>query len=272
MENKALIAYLGPEASWTHQAAREEFGDVAVYLPQKQIADVFHEVEKGQAEAGVVPAENSTGGSIDQTLDLLMESKLVIGGQVVMKIENHLLSRGAREPITRLYSHPQVFAQCRDWLRREMSGIELVEVSSTTRGAELAAMEGTAGALAGKMAAETYGLNILEREIQDRSDNATRFFVIGNQPSARTGRDLTSVMFGPPRQRTALLSAFQKLSELTIALRNIESRPSRRKAWEYFFFGELEGHFEDEPIVAAVSELKKHFAIVKVLGSYPDFP
>lgn len=270
VEKTIRIAYLGPEATWTHQAAREKFGASVAYVPQTQIAAVFDEVGRGRADYGVVPVENSTEGAIDHTLDMFMESDLQICAQVLMKIENHLLARGSREKINRLYSHPQVFGQCRDWLRREMPNIELIEVSSTTRAAELAAAEADTAALAGRMAAEFYQLNILERAIQDKSDNTTRFLVIGHQSCPRTGHDRTSLMFGLQDQTGALFSALRPFDELKISLRNIESRPSRRKAWEYFFFADMEGHLEDAPIMAAVAELKKHCSVVKILGSYPD--
>jgi chorismate mutase / prephenate dehydratase len=270
VEKTIAIAYLGPEGTWTHQAAREKFGASVQYLPQIDIASVFNQVSRHQADYGVVPVENSTEGAIDHTLDMFMESDLQICAQVMLKIENHLLARGDRAKIARLYSHPQVFGQCRDWLRRTMPGIELIEVSSTTRAAELAANESNAGALAGRMAAEVYDLPIVERAVQDRADNTTRFLIIGHQSCPRTGRDRTSLMFGLRDQPGALFSALRPFDELKISLRKIESRPSRRKAWEYFFFADIEGHQEDETIFAVVNELRKHCSIVKILGSYPN--
>jgi len=270
VEKAITIAYLGPEGTYTQQAAREKFGASVKYLPQTDIGHVFDEVERHRADYGVVPVENSTEGAIDHTLDMFMESDLQICAQVLLKIENHLLGRGARENITKLYSHPQVFGQCREWLRRKMPDVELIEVSSTTRATELASTESNAGALAGRMAAEVYNLPILERTIQDRPDNTTRFLIIGHQSCPRTGHDRTSLMFGLRDQPGALFSALRPFDELKISLRNIESRPSRRKAWEYFFFVDLEGHQEDELVIAAVNELRKHCSIAKILGSYPD--
>ena len=201
---------------------------------------------------------------------MFMESDLQICAQVLMRIENHLIARGERDKITRLYSHAQVFGQCREWLRRTMPQVETVEVSSTVRAAQLAAAEEKTGALAGRMAAEVYNLPILERGVQDRADNTTRFLVIGHQGCPRTGRDRTSLMFGLRDEPGALFSALRPFDDLKINLRKIESRPSRRKAWEYFFFADIEGHQEDEQIVAAVNELRKNCSIVKVLGSYPN--
>jgi chorismate mutase/prephenate dehydratase len=270
VEKTLAIAYLGPEGTWTHQAAREKFGASVRYLPQIDIASVFNQVSRHQADYGVVPVENSTEGAIDHTLDMFMESDLQICAQVMLNIENHLLAWNDREKISRLYSHPQVFGQCRDWLRRTMPGVELIEVSSTMRAAELASHEKNAGALAGRMAAEIYNLPIVERAVQDRSDNTTRFLIIGQQSSPRTGRDRTSLMFGLRDQPGALFSALRPFGELKISLRKIESRPSRRKAWEYFLFADIEGHQEDETIRTAVNELRKNCSIVKILGSYPN--
>jgi chorismate mutase/prephenate dehydratase len=269
LEKTITIAYLGPEATWTHQAAREKFGASVQYLSQTDISDVFNEVARRRADYGVVPIENSTEGAVNHTLDMFMESDLQICAQILFKIENHLLGRGPREKIAKLYSHPQVFGQCREWLRREMPAIELIEVSSTTRAAELASREAGAGALAGRMAAEVYSLSILEKGVQDKPDNTTRFLVIGHQSCPRTGNDRTSLMFGLRDKTGALFSALRPFDECKISLSKIESRPSRRKAWEYFFFVDMDGHQEDKPLIAVVKELKKQCSIVKILGSYP---
>ena len=270
LEKTIVIAYLGPEATWTHQAARQKFGASVQYSPQTNIGEVFEQVSRQAADYGVVPVENSTEGAVDHTLDMFMDFDLQICAQLLLKIENHLLGRGPREKITRLYSHPQVFGQCRDWLRREMPNIEKIEVSSTTRAAELASQEPNTAALAGRMAAEVYDLPILARAVQDRPDNTTRFLIIGHQSCPKTGHDRTSLMFGLRDQPGALFAALRPFDELKISLTKIESRPSRRKAWEYFFFADLEGHQEDAPLLAAVDELRRHCGVVKILGSYPD--
>ncbi len=264
------IAYLGPEASWTHQAAREKFGQDVSCLPSKSIADVFDSVSRNTAEYGVVPVENSTEGAVDQTLDLLMDCDLRICAQILLRIENNLLARGPRQNIARVYSHPQVFGQCRDWLRREMPTVEKIEVSSTTRAAELASQELGTAALASPLAATVYGLTILEKAVQDRPDNTTRFLVVGRHDCPKTDHDRTALMFGPRDETGALFAALRSLDQLKINLRNVESRPSRRKAWQYFFFIDLEGHQEDALLVAAMKELRKHCDVVKILGSYPD--
>ncbi len=270
LEKTIAIAYLGPQATWTHQAARQKFGASVQYIPQTNIGEVFEQVSRHAADYGVVPVENSTEGAVDHTLDMFMDFDLQICAQLLLKIENHLLGHGPREKITRLYSHPQVFGQCRDWLRREMPTIEKIEVSSTTRAAELASQEPNAAALAGRMAAEVYHLPILAQAVQDRPDNTTRFLIIGHQSCPKTGHDRTSLMFGLRDQPGALFAALRPFDELKISLTKIESRPSRRKAWEYFFFVDMEGHQEDAPLVAAVNELRRHCGVVKILGSYPD--
>jgi chorismate mutase / prephenate dehydratase len=269
LEKDLAIAYLGPEATWTHQAARGKFGASVKYTPQTSITDVFSAVERGKADYGVVPIENSTEGAVSHTLDVFVDSELKICAQILLKIENNLIAKIPREKIRRIYSHPQVFGQCRQWLRHHLNDVELVEVSSTTRAAELASKEEGAAALAGKMAAEVYGLNILEASIQDSPNNTTRFLVIGNNTCPQTGNDKTSLMFSVQDKPGALFAAIEPFKELKINMSKIESRPSRRKAWEYFFFVDVEGHVEDPKLVKALDELAKHCTFAKNLGSYP---
>lgn len=269
LEKDISIAYLGPEATWTHQAARSKFGASVRYSPQANIRDVFEEVERRRADYGVVPIENSTEGAVNHTLDVFIDSRLHICAQILLPIENNLLARIPREEIKVLYSHPQVFGQCRQWLHRNMPGIDLVEASSTTRAAALAAEKPHAGALAGSMAAEVYGLEILEAAIQDSPDNTTRFLVIGHETCPPTGDDKTSLMFGVKDQPGALVHALQPFRQHDINMSRIESRPSKRKAWDYFFFVDLQGHARDEKLARALEELSQHCSLVKILGSYP---
>lgn len=270
LEKDLTIAFLGPEATWAHQAARSKFGASVKYAPQVSIADVFDRVARGQADYGVVPIENSTEGAVNYTLDVFMDSPLRICAQILLKIENNLLANIPREKIKRLYSHPQVFGQCRNWIRAKFPQADLIEVSSTTRAAELAAASEDAGALAGRMAAEFYGLEILEAAIQDSANNATRFLVIGHATCPATGDDKTSVMFSVRDQAGALFLALEPFKRFEINLSKIESRPSKRKAWEYFFFVDIVGHCEDPKVTEALSELEKHCSFVKILGSYPN--
>ena len=270
LEKDLNIAYLGPEATWSHQAAREKFGASVQYSPQSSIAEVFNVVARGNADYGVVPIENSTEGAVNYTLDQLVDSELKVCAQFSLKIENNLIAKIPRADIRRVYSHPQVFGQCRQWLRHNLPGVDLIEAASTTHAAEMAAKEPHAAAIAGKMAAEFYGLNVLESSIQDAPDNTTRFLVIGHNTCPPTGRDKTSLMFCVHDKHGALFNTLEPLKRLRINMSKIESRPSKRKAWEYFFFVDVEGHAHDKKLIKALGELQKHCTFVKILGSYPN--
>lgn len=269
LEKDLTIAYLGPEATWTHQAARQKFGASVQYAPQISISEIFNAVERGKADFGVAPIENSTEGAVNHTLDVFMDSELKICAQILLRIENNLLAKIPREEIRKVYSHPQVFGQCRQWLRHNLPAVDCIEVSSTTRAAELASTEPDAGALAGRMAAEVYGLEILEPSIQDSPNNTTRFLVIGHHTCPPTGADKTSLMFCVQDRAGALFDALEPFKRLKLNMSKIESRPSKRKAWEYFFFVDVEGHSKDKEIVEALAQLEKHCTFMKILGSYP---
>jgi chorismate mutase/prephenate dehydratase len=269
LEKDLTISYLGPEATWTHQAARAKFGASVHYAPQSNIGDVFDQVTRRRADYGVVPIENSVEGAVNHTLDVFMDSELKICAQILLRIENNFLASDPRKEIKKIYSHPQVFGQCRKWLQNQARGLELIEVSSTTRAAEIAAHEPGAAALAGAMAAEVYGLQILERSIQDSPNNTTRFLVISHTTCPPTGNDKTSLMFCVHDRVGALYSALEPFNRLKLSMSKIESRPSKRKNWEYFFFVDIEGHCDDKLVKDALHELEKHCTFVKVLGSYP---
>ena len=269
LEKGLMISYLGPEATWTHQAARAKFGASVEYVPKASISDIFDEVTRRRADYGVVPIENSVEGAVNHTLDVFMDSELKICAQILLRIENNFLSNSSKEEITRIYSHPQVFGQCRKWLQTHAHDMEWVEVSSTTKAAEIAAKEPGSAALAGAMAAEVYGLKTLERSIQDSPNNTTRFLVVSHATCPPTGRDKTSLMFCVQDRIGALYSAIEPFNRLKLSMSKIESRPSKRKNWEYFFFVDIEGHCEDELVRNAIGELEKHCTFVKVLGSYP---
>jgi chorismate mutase/prephenate dehydratase len=272
LEKDLTIAYFGPAATNTHQAARSKFGASVKYVGEPGIAEVFDVVARGQADYGVVPIENSTDGVVTQTLDVFMESDLRICAQIVLKIENHLAAKVPRAEIRKLYSHPQVFGQCRNWLRQNLPEVELIEASSTPRAAELAARESGSGCLVSRMAAETFGLNILETSIQDSPNNTTRFLIIGRRASPPTGDDRTSVMFCVEDKPGAFFHALEPFNRLRISMSKIESRPSKRKAWEYFFFVDVEGHASEPKLAGALRELEEHCTFVKVLGTYPRSP
>ncbi len=270
LEEDLGIAYLGPEGTWTHQAAISKFGHSVRYVPQANFADVFDQVARRVADYGVVPIENSTEGAVNHTLDLFADSPLKICAQVLLRIENALMAKGSREEITRLYSHPQVFGQCRHWLHQHFPDAEKIEVSSTTRAAQIAAEEPAAAALGGKLAAELYGLNVLEPNIQDSATNTTRFLVLGLKTCPPTGKDRTSIMFSVRDRPGSLYHALTPFNAFNINLSKIESRPSKRKDWEYFFFVDIKGHCEDAELIKALSELEEHCSFMKILGSYPD--
>ena len=269
LEKDLRIAYLGPEATFTHQAARSKFGASVKYAPQASISEVFDAVARGRADYGVVPVENSWEGAVNHTLDMFLESELQVCAQILLKIEQHLLAVGARDEITKIYSHPQAFGQCRRWLQSNMPKAEWVEVSSTTRAAELAARETGTAAVAGKLAGELYGLQTLDVAIQDSPENTTRFLVIGQKPSPATGCDRTSLMFSVSHEPGALYRTLEPFYRLGINIGKIESRPSRRKAWEYCFFLDVDGHSTDAQLNEALSELHKQCTLVKILGTFP---
>ncbi len=269
LEKDLTIAYFGPEATNTHQAARSKFGASVQYTPRVSIGDVFDVVARGNADYGVVPIENSTEGAVNHTLDVFMDSELRICAQIMMKIENHLVAKIPREKIRRIYSHPQVFGQCRNWLRHNLPNVDLIEVSSTPRAAELAATEEGAAAITGAMAAEVHGLQMLAPSIQDIATNTTRFLVIGRTASPPTGDDRTAIMFCVQDKPGALFHALEPFDRLKISMSKIESRPSKRKAWEYFFFVDIDGHSSEEKVKQAIEELEKHCTFVKILGTYP---
>jgi len=270
LQKLMIIAYFGPEATFTHQAAIRKFGSSLRYAPQKTIADVFAEVSKNRADYGVVPVENSTEGVVTHTLDMFVDSDLKIVAQIVLPIQHCLLSHGKRNQIRKLFTHPQALAQCRLWVQNLLPGAEIVETSSTTRAAQLAASEKNAAAIASSLAAEKYGLRILETDIQDNAENATRFLVLGRQCGPPTGNDRTSLMINITDRVGALHRALACFRRHHINLTKIESRPSKRKAWEYYFFIDCDGHVNDRSVARAIALLEPQCNFVKVLGSYPN--
>jgi chorismate mutase / prephenate dehydratase len=270
LEKSLTVAFLGPEATFTHQAAIKRFGSSLGYAPQKTIADVFTEVSKHRADYGVVPVENSTEGVVTHTLDMFVDSDLKIVAQIVLPVQHCLLSKGPRAQIKKLYVHPQSLGQCRDWVRTNLPRAEIIETSSNARSAEFAAREKGSAAIAGVLAAEKYDVPVLEFDIQDNVANATRFLVLGRQCSPPTGDDRSSLMFSTVDRPGALYSALAAFRRYRINMTRLESRPSKRKAWEYFFFVDCDGHGEDRKVAKAISLLGEHCSYVKVLGSYPN--
>lgn len=270
LQKSMTIAYFGPEATFTHQAAIRRFGSSLRYVPLKTIADVFQEVTRRQADYGVVPVENSTEGVVTHTLDMFVDSDLQIVAQIIMPIQHCLLSKGTLKQIRRLYTHPQPLGQCRSWLRSELPQVEVIEASSTTRAAELASREKTSAAIASSLAAARYGLRILRMDIQDNPNNATRFLVLGRQCSPPTGQDRTSLMLSVNDEVGALYRALAPFRRYRINMTKIESRPNKKKAWEYIFFVDCDGHMADRKLARAIEHLGEHCNFIKVLGSYPN--
>ncbi len=270
LEKSLTIAYLGPEATFTHQAAIRKFGSSLHYAAQKTIADVFAEVSKNRADYGVVPVENSTEGVVTHTLDMFVDSDLKIVAQIILPVQQCLLSNWRRSQIARLFAHPQSLAQCRGWIQDNLPQVEIIETSSNARSAEFAAKQQHTAAIAGILAAEKYGLEVLEHDIQDNAANATRFLVLGRQCSPPTGNDRTSLMVSIADKVGALHHALAAFRRNRINLTKIESRPSKRKAWEYFFFIDCDGHVEDRKVRRAIELLEQECSYVKVLGSYPN--
>ena len=275
LEKPLLIAYLGPEASNTHAAAMKKFGASVDYHAMAAIGDIFTAVEKGEADLAVIPIENSTEGSVRETLDSFVESELKIVGQLYLEISHALISQSPLDKITRVYSKDQALAQCRHWLQRHLPHAQLVDAPSTSRAVQIAREDPTAAAVAGELAAAHYGVPVQARNIQDRGDNTTRFFVLGRKPAGPVGggKDVSSFLVSLGDEAAshsgALLKMLMPLAERGINLSKIESRPSKKRPWDYFFFLDVTGHHDDPAMKAALAELKKFCPMVKWLGSYP---
>jgi len=275
LEKPLLIAFLGPEASNTHAAAIKKFGASVDYHAMPSIGDVFTAVEKGEADYAVIPAENSTEGTVRETLDNFVESELKIVAQIYLEISHALISNHPVEQIKKVYSKDQALAQCRQWLLRNLPLAQLVDAASTSRAVQIAKDEPGAAAIATEQAATLHGVPIVERNIQDKSDNTTRFFVLGKKPSGAVGlgRDMSSFLISLGDEAAshsgALLRMLMPLAERGINLSKIESRPSKRRPWDYYFFIDVTGHYDDPPMREALAELKKFCPLVKWLGSYP---
>jgi chorismate mutase / prephenate dehydratase len=271
-EQPLKVAYLGPEGTFTQTAVFKHFGHSVRALALTSLEEVFQEVQAGSADFGVVPVENSTEGTISNTLDRFLSSDLHICGEVELRIHHFLMCRGkSLEQVERVCAHAQALGQCRGWLDEHLPHVDRVAVSSNAEGARRARDErGTAG-IAGETAAEIYGLEILAREIEDRADNSTRFLVIGRKLLRPSGADRTTLMVSAGDTDTpgALFRLLEPLSKHNISLTRIESRPSRRRKWDYVFFMDIEGHAEEPTVAKALAALKERASLFRVLGSYP---
>jgi chorismate mutase/prephenate dehydratase len=271
-EEPLKIGYLGPEGTFTQSAVYKQFGHSVRALPLATIDEVFHEVEAGAADFGVVPIENSTAGSVNHTLDNFLTSPLKICGELELRIRQHLLgTMDSLDKVARVCAHPQSLAQCRAWLKEYLGETELLEVSSNAEGARRARDEAGTAAIAGDAAAEVYGLEKLIADIEDRPDNTTRFLVIGRELFPSSGEDKTTLLLSTidTDDAGALHQLLAPLSEHGVNMTRIESRPSRRRKWHYVFFIDIDGHFEDTTVAKALKKLEKNSQLFRILGSYP---
>ncbi len=269
LQEPVKVSYLGPEGSFTHQAANQRFGSQAEYKAMESIEDVFSEIDKGRCDYGVVPVESSLEGMVTGTLDMFIESSNKINGEIFLPVSHCLLSRADMDSIRVIYSHPQAIAQCRSWIRRNLPNAEIRETSSTSEAARVVVKEETSAAIASSMAASIYNLGIVEENIQDKGESYTRFLIISKKTAGKTGRDKTSIMFSIKDRVGALYEILKPLAAEGINLTKIESRPSKKGLWDYYFFVDFEGH-EDEPRVGkTLGEVKENCVFLKVLGSYP---
>ncbi|MFO8079497.1 MAG: prephenate dehydratase [Armatimonadota bacterium] len=263
------VAYLGPEHTFTHLAARKRFGHRANFEPVGSIADVFDAIESRQADFGVVPIQNSTEGVVGLTLDCLLDTPLRICAEMYVQINHFLAGSGGTDDIRQVRSHPQVLAQCRQWLRENLPAAEQVATSSSSAAAAEVAGDPTVAAICTREAAEAHGLEVLAEHIEDLADNRTRFFVVGDLDVPPTGEDKTSVVFSTPHRAGALHRALSAFFLYEINLTMIQSRPARGRLWEYVFFVDFEGHRDDPAAAAALKQLGEFCPLLKVLGSYP---
>jgi chorismate mutase/prephenate dehydratase len=271
-EEPLKVGYLGPEGTFTQSAVFKHFGHSVRALPLVSIEEVFHEVESGAADFGVVPIENSTEGTVNHTLDMFLNSPLKICGEVELRIRQHLLgAMKSTDEIVRIASHPQSLAQCRAWLREYLPDVTLEPASSNAEGARRARDEVGTAAIAGDAAAEVYGLNKLMTDIEDRPDNTTRFFVVGRTLFPPSGDDRTSLLVSThdTEDAGALHKLLEPLAKAGVNMTRIESRPSQRRKWHYVFFIDIDGHAEDAKVAPALAELETNAELFRVLGSYP---
>ena len=271
LEQRTRVAFLGPEGTFTQQAALKHFGHAIECASQSTIDEVFREVEAGTAHYGVVPVENSSEGVVSHTLDSFMSSTLRICGEVELRIHHHLMAGPATQPdsISRVYSHQQTLAQCRKWLDANLPKAERIAVNSNAQAALRLRDEWNAAAIAGEVAAEIYGLEIIQRNVEDHPDNSTRFLIVGKQDVPPSGNDKTSILVRMKNRPGALYHALKPFQEHGISLTRVESRPSRTGNWSYVFFIDFEGHQSAEAAQKVLAAPEREALDVRVLGSYP---
>ena len=270
LEQPLTVAYLGPPGTYTEAAAVKHFGHFALTRAQNSIDEVFHEVESRAAHCGVVPVENSTEGMVNHTLDCFMASRLRICGEVKLPINHAFMSLEKPDAVTTVYSHEQSLAQCRRWLDRHYPNIARTPMVSNAEAARVAARTEGAAAIAGEMAAERYGLRVIANNIEDETDNETRFLVIGDQTVGPSGKDKTSLLVSTRNESGALYRILEPFRRHGVNLSRIETRPSRVSNWSYIFFIDFDGHEETEGIATMLDEVRSVATEVRSLGSYPQ--
>ena len=269
MESKLKVAYLGPKATFSYQASLKLFGSKADFIPVKRLADVIEEVEKQRADYAVVPIENSNEGSVNTTLDELVDTNLKVVNEINMRISHCLLSKTKLENVKVVYSHHQAISQCSNWLHKNLPDAEIFPVNSTAQAAQLAYHNFKSAAISSEVASQIYNLNVLVKSIEDSRDNWTRFFVLGHDITSKTGKDKTSIIFTIKDKVNTLYNILSEFSKNKINLTKIESRPTKKKVWQYIFFIDFEGHISDKKVVDTLENIKEHCIFLKVLGSYP---
>ncbi len=269
LEKPLRIAYLGPGGSFSHTAAMLKFGQSVDYESLADIRSIFDEISKGHCDLGIVPIENSTGGGVIETLDALIETDVKVCAEVQMAIHHNLLANCPLEEVEKIYSKPEVFAQCRNWLTATFEEAKTIAVASTARAAQMAADEPLAAAIGSKASAELYGLKMICENIEDIANNITRFLVISRDDAKPTGEDKTAILFSTAHKAGALADVLSIFKKYCVNLTNIESRPGKKREWEYYFFMDFLGHRTDEKVQIVLEESRQHCLQLSILGSFP---
>jgi chorismate mutase / prephenate dehydratase len=269
LERPLRVGYLGPAGSYSHTASIYKFGQSADYEPLVDIRSVLDEVSKGRCDLGIVPIENTLGGGVVETLDALVDSDVKVCSEILMAIHHNLLANCAINQIEKIYSKPEVFTQCRNWLAATFKEAKTVAEPSTAKAAQKAAKEPKSAAIGSTIAAELYGLKVVCESIEDTPNNVTRFFVVGREDAKATGQDKTAAIFSTAHKAGALVDVLEVFKKYNVNLTNIESRPSKKREWEYYFFVDFMGHRGDENVQKAFNEARQHCLQLSVLGSFP---
>jgi chorismate mutase/prephenate dehydratase len=269
LERPLRISFLGPEGSFTHSAAVKKFGQSVEYEAVTDIHSIFDEVTRGHCDLGVVPVENSAGGGVIETLDAFVDTSAMICAEVYMPIHHNLLANCTLKEVQKIYSKPEIFAQCRNWLSRTFKEANTIAAASSAKAAQTAAQEQFAAAIGSEIAAELYGLKIICENIEDIGNNVTRFLIISKEDARPSGDDKTSILFSTAHKAGALADVLNVFKNRGVNLTNIESRPSKKRQREYYFFVECQGHRKDQKFIDCMKEIKQHCLGLSVLGSYP---